>query len=84
MSASETPLTDAKTYDVVLTGYNGDMDREDCPDGSGDHVDASDCRTIEMRLNAAVEVLEGLYLSLPSFAQRKVRKAIANARKPLT
>ena len=85
MGASETPLTDAKTYDVVLTGYNGDMGREGCSDGSGDHVDASDCRAIERRLNAAVAMLEKLlfWFQTASVVRAEVEEAIANARKPL-
>ena len=75
MSASETRLTDSigfvEIYDANGQPYHADL------------VPADDCRAIERRLNAAVDALEGLYLSLPSFAQRKIRKAIANARKNL-
>jgi hypothetical protein len=95
MSASKTPLTDAKTYDVEVKRGDALLCREQYPCGSGDHVSASDCRAIEQRLNECVEALEAItkseraYLNgeIPPHGRlercNKAEKAIANARKPL-
>ena len=76
MSASETPLSDSLTgYEVRLFG--GRSERS---------VRLSDCRSIELRLNAAVEALEDILLNAPEISRyqyQNVSIAIANARKHL-
>lgn len=71
MSASKTPLTDGN----IITMMRCEM------------VHAKDCRAIELRLNECVEALEGI-INPKTFweakeANRKIKQAIANARKPL-
>ena len=75
MSASDTPLTDSKAWSE--SGKDDDQ-----------IIMASDCRAIELRLNAAVEVLEQINHALEMrggfpTSTALIKEAIANARKPL-
>ena len=81
-----TPETNKQTFDIemVYRDYEGNMERTDYPDGSGEYVIAEFARKLERQRDELLKALEELrdakWLNLPGRAGDIVEAAIAKAK----